>query len=128
MQSFAVLIMLFFSILATVLIMLMAGLAILLLLFIFAVVAIIIGAKQHSVLKGLKILTYASSIILITPLTYLALKTYGVQFLNIGLENVQVVAIVIGLGMGIIFALISHKTFEKITQLIYRKISQKVEQ
>lgn len=98
--------------------------AILLLLLIFAIAAIIVGAQQHSVLKGLKILIFSSSIILITPLTYLALKTYGTQFFSIGSDSMQIITIIVGLGLSIGFALISHKTFEKITKLIYSKMSK----
>lgn len=125
MQGLVVLIMLFFSILATVLIMLMAAITMLALLFIFSVIAIIVGAQQQSVFKGLKILIYASSLTIITPLTYLTFKTYAPQFLNIAQSNIQPIAIVVGLILGIVFALISYKTFEKITKLIYSKLNKK---
>lgn len=125
MQGLVVLIMLFFSILATVLIMLMAAMAMLALLFIFSVIAIIVGAQQQSVFKGLKILIYASSLTIITPLTYLTFKTYAPQFLNIAQSNIQPIAIVVGLILGVVFAIISYKTFEKITKLIYSKLNKK---
>lgn len=125
MQGLVVLIMLFFSILATVLIMLMAAMSMLALLFIFSVIAIIVGAQQQSVFKGLKILIYASSLTIITPLTYLTFKTYAPQFLNITQNGIQPIAIVVGLILGIVFALISYKTFEKITKLIYSKLNKK---
>lgn len=95
------------------------------LLFIFSVIAIIVGAQQQSVFKGLKILIYASSLTIITPLTYLTFKTYAPQFLNIAQSNIQPIAIVVGLILGIVFALISYKTFEKITKLIYSKLNKK---
>lgn len=125
MQGLVVLIMLFFSILATVLIMLMAAITMLALLFIFSVIAIIVGAQQQSVFKGLKILIYASSLTIITPLTYLTFKTYAPQFLNIAQSNIQPIAIVVGLILGVVFAIISYKTFEKITKLIYSKLNKK---
>lgn len=127
MQGLVVLIMLFFSILATVLIMLMAGMAMIALLFIFSVVAVIVGAQQQSVFKGLKILIYASSLTIITPLTYLTVKNYGSHFFNITQNYIQPVAIVAGLILGVVFALLSYKTFEKITKLIYNKLNKKNE-
>lgn len=126
MYELASLIMLLFSILATVLIMLMAGMAIILLLLIFSITAVFVGAKQQSVFKGLRVLIYSSSLLIITPLTYLMFKTYVVQFISLSQNSLKVAAITTGILFSIAFAVVSYKTFEKITKIIFNKISKKV--
>lgn len=125
MNGLVVLIMLFFSILATVLILIMAGIAMLLLLFVFFVVAIIVGAKQQSIFKGLKIFLLSSSMLIITPLTCIIFRTYNSQLLNLSQDQNLLVGIILGLIISIIFGMVSYKTFEKMAQFIYKKLSKR---
>lgn len=125
MDGFVVLIMFFFSILATILIMIMAGIAMVILLSLFFVIAIIVGVKRQSLFKGLRVFILSSSILIITPLTYIMLKSYSPQIMNLGMGANQIVSIALGIAIGGIFGLVSYKTFEKIATLIYKKIDKR---
>lgn len=126
MSSLISLIIALFSLLITVLVLVLAGISILLILIIFFFISIIVGIKQQSILKGLKVFIVASMMLIITPISALFFKFNLASTLDLTMQQALWVGAIAGAIVSLCFSLLSYRYFHKISIFCYKYINGKV--
>lgn len=126
MTSLVSLIIALFTLLITVLILVLAGIAILLVLIIFFFISIIVGIKQQSILKGLKVFMIASMMLIITPISALFFKFNLASTLDLTMQQGLWVGAVVGAVVSLLFSLLSYKYFQKASVACYNFVNSKM--